>query len=369
MDIKDFWEELKERINNPFFGSLVLSWLVCNWKIPMILFFYKSEDLAKGGTNFIKIIEGYWTWHHSIAIPLVFALGYTFAYPYFKDFVKVYLARISLKTDQKLLEVSNIAKVPVAKFIETKAQLKKQEQDYALLIIEEGLIKRENETLTFQIIEKDTIIEDKTAEHLAYVTYAAKQNEDSIREITKIYEDRLKIQKLDYETIVENSENTFKAELSKVRSELTIAQVELGRLAQENDVLNAGKMQSTTSVVEAEKNRFRMERLLSDVSKKNEVLINDKNTLASVVAQFLENSQNDKMINMIALQDGSFAKYLTPEMISALNMGDLVFKHEEGWGRIIGHRNVNGNIVSLKATFGEKTMDIDPYIIGLYAPL
>jgi len=339
----------------------------------MILLFYKSEDLAKGKTNFIKIIEGYLSWQHSIVIPFLVALLYTFAYPYFKDFVKVYLARISLKTDEKLLTVGNIANVPIARFVETKNQLKKQEQDLAALINEEGLIKNENNTLKSQIIEKDTIIKDKAAEHLAYIDHVSKENDKTIAEFRNGYEQRLRNKKTEHDATVKGLENTFKAEVSKVRDDLTTAQVEVGRMAQENDVLNSDKKRHADYVLNIDNQVTDLEKLVKELEKlnaslesNNSILKKEKEDADTINQQLLDSSIRYKNRYEKTTKDGVKVQYLIPDMLNVLGVGDKIYSEKEGWGEIANQTTRSGRVLSLDARFGNKLLEIDSNTVGLY---
>jgi len=152
MDIKEVWTEFKDRITSPYFGSFIISWTAINWRIPIVLFFYKTDDLKDGNTTYIDFIQRHSYWVNILFWPAIIALLYTFAYPWFKRFINVYIAEQTVKTDLKLLKVNDTTSVSMDKFLETKANLKKKETDLQSIINEEGKTRAENGELSTQII-------------------------------------------------------------------------------------------------------------------------------------------------------------------------------------------------------------------------
>lgn len=44
---------LKERMKSPLYGTFILSWLVCNWKIIIVLFFTSTKELGQHKMSYI----------------------------------------------------------------------------------------------------------------------------------------------------------------------------------------------------------------------------------------------------------------------------------------------------------------------------
>lgn len=151
MDIKEVWSEFKDRINSPLFGSFIISWTAVNWRIPIVLLFYKSVELANSKTSYIDVIERYSNWWDSLAFPLLLAASYILIYPHIKRLISRYITKEALKTDKILLEINDKANIPVSLFIATKNALKESEKELANLISEEGTINEKNKILVSQI--------------------------------------------------------------------------------------------------------------------------------------------------------------------------------------------------------------------------
>jgi len=73
----------KTRINDPFIGTFICSWVVCNWNHLSLLFWGEGKV-----TERISIFYNYlsetpkWEWNHVFTIPLVIAIGYLFLFPW-----------------------------------------------------------------------------------------------------------------------------------------------------------------------------------------------------------------------------------------------------------------------------------------------
>ena len=60
---------LFERVTSPFFGTLVISWSLWNWKIIYLTFFV-NEELLKGTNKIDYIVSNYINIHNIITYPL-----------------------------------------------------------------------------------------------------------------------------------------------------------------------------------------------------------------------------------------------------------------------------------------------------------
>jgi hypothetical protein len=156
---KDFWNELKERISSPFFGSFLISWMLWNYKIVVVFIFYKYEHLKPQYSSFLDVIAKETNSCLALWLPILCALAYTFGYPYFTNFIKLYLARLTVKNDERIMASTDVARVSVDKFVATKALLKTKEKELADLLNNEGEFKKNNERLSIENSElKATII-------------------------------------------------------------------------------------------------------------------------------------------------------------------------------------------------------------------
>jgi len=181
--MKEIWTEFKDRITSPFFGSFVLSWFIYNWQIPLVLIFYKLDDLVKAKTTYIDFILRYKSVEYMIVWPLVSAFLYTFLYPHFKRLINTYTAIQTLKTDTKLLKLGETAPVSQQKFLSMHAELKKNRNELATLLIEESSTKIKNDELEAMVEVLHLKISDINTSHQENISALTKSNTEQITNI------------------------------------------------------------------------------------------------------------------------------------------------------------------------------------------
>lgn len=73
----------KTRINDPFIGTFICSWVVCNWNHLSLLFWGEEKVTERIGVFYSYLSETpKWEWNHVFTIPLVIAIGYLFIFPW-----------------------------------------------------------------------------------------------------------------------------------------------------------------------------------------------------------------------------------------------------------------------------------------------
>lgn len=107
---KDFFEEVKSRVNNPLIVSFVTTWLICNWQIPVGLIFYEQAELAGDRyTSYFDLIYKHTDIWLNLIIPLALACGYTYGFPYVKGWIQRHQAGVMTTTENKILEITKAA--------------------------------------------------------------------------------------------------------------------------------------------------------------------------------------------------------------------------------------------------------------------
>jgi len=102
--IQDFLKELHARFSSPFFSSLILAWVLINWKIPVALLFYKLPDLQKEEhLTYIGLIQQSITAWSGIGAPVIAAICYTIVAPVLKNSIRA--SGVGLHTGKKVLMV------------------------------------------------------------------------------------------------------------------------------------------------------------------------------------------------------------------------------------------------------------------------
>lgn len=150
--VKDFLKEFKDRLTSPLFGSFIISWLVFNWKIPVALIFYKHSELKidRYKSYFSLIRQEQSTWSMLI-LPLFFALLYIFGYPWVKNFIKEYQAKLTTTSEAKILKISKDGFVSVAKHMELQEKYEKNIENITTFFNNQDQIQQDNVTLKSEL--------------------------------------------------------------------------------------------------------------------------------------------------------------------------------------------------------------------------
>lgn len=84
--IESVKKELKERVSSPFYGKLILSWVLWNWEIPYVTFFVKEDNLVeKNKLEFIAEylkISSFFDFVDIFFTPLIIAIILIWGFPY-----------------------------------------------------------------------------------------------------------------------------------------------------------------------------------------------------------------------------------------------------------------------------------------------
>ena len=62
---------LYERLSSPFYGAIIISWVIWNWRVLYVTFFVSEEHLPQNKLDYI--LECYSDWHFGILYPLISA--------------------------------------------------------------------------------------------------------------------------------------------------------------------------------------------------------------------------------------------------------------------------------------------------------
>ena len=157
------WDEFKERITTPFFSSFIISWIGFNWKIIILLFWYKREDIkASGFESLLDILKANSNWLNTLWYPVIFSFLYVLTYPIIRDFIKVPIAWVKSLTNGWILNASKKAKVDMHYYLELRnvyvENQKKLESEFS-----DGLkFRNENDKLKTRILELEKTINENS---------------------------------------------------------------------------------------------------------------------------------------------------------------------------------------------------------------
>lgn len=139
--VSDFLKDLKDRASSPFFSSFLLSWLIFNWRILLVLFFYSQNDLRNQGySSYINFIEKNTTVTSNVISPTIAAFLYTFIYPIFRNVVITFNSWVKSWGSRWSISVGKGAKISVEKYI----RLRETYEERTMIL--EKVIADESET-------------------------------------------------------------------------------------------------------------------------------------------------------------------------------------------------------------------------------
>jgi len=126
---KDLFQEVKDRIRNPFISSFAIAWLFFNWRITVSLVFYNDEILKRSGFNtFNNLINERQDNCKMLLFPFLSACIYVFGFPYIRNFINEFLANRKLDNENRILENSKKSSVKLERYIELLKELEQQQK-------------------------------------------------------------------------------------------------------------------------------------------------------------------------------------------------------------------------------------------------
>jgi len=182
--IKDFFKEFKDRLTSPLIGSFILSWFLVNWQIPIVLIFYKQDQMKlESEKSFISFIKSQYTWQHCFLFPFLVALFYVFAYPYIRNWISEYVEKRKIVGEAALLKLSsNEGYVSISKHQLLQSQLNEklsqltkfynEQTEIETKYIEQGAKVAELENNINSLRSQNDLLKNKTEANVLDKIYA-----------------------------------------------------------------------------------------------------------------------------------------------------------------------------------------------------
>jgi len=139
---------LSERLSSPFYGALIISWIIWNWKTIYLTLFVSESKI--NGTKIDFIIENYSSSKNLIIYPILSTLVILLIIPFISN--GAYWTNLKFKNwrQKKRNNIENKQLLTLEQSIEIRKELKQKEFEY-----EEILQKREK-----QIVDLNQIINE-----------------------------------------------------------------------------------------------------------------------------------------------------------------------------------------------------------------
>ncbi|GGG27144.1 hypothetical protein GCM10011344_29880 [Dokdonia pacifica] len=153
MDLKEFGNSinkiLNERLSSPFYGSLIVSWLIINWKIIYLTLFVDSKEIVGNKIDFI--IDNYSDQWYLIWFPLISTILLICVVP-FITYGAYWLSLFFNDLRQKRkIEVEKSQVLTVEQSLQIRAEIQNQKITFNGLLDEKNdeisLLKKEIEIL------------------------------------------------------------------------------------------------------------------------------------------------------------------------------------------------------------------------------
>lgn len=322
MDVKEIWSEFKDRINSPLFGSFIISWTVVNWRIPIVLLFYKSLDLSNSKTSYIDFIQRNSGWWMSLFLPLGLAILYILIYPILKRQISKYLTKENLKTDKVLSGINDTASVSVSRFTATKTALRENEKELARLLNEEGATDEKNKKLEAEIETLNISAHTNERNHQSELDKIKNNHSYQLSDLIKSYDDEIRI---------------LRKELDSTKLLYDGSLIDISDLKSSHMI----DIQHIKALSKQEANEISLEisSLKSLLYMKDQELISTTTRLDNLSEAynkaFIENETQQKKLNdiiekqIIQLQESNERGFLLNERFLQLKEKEAVFKNEE----------------------------------------
>lgn len=169
--LKDFFYELQNRVTNPLISSFAISWLFVNWKIPIGLLTEIEILEVDGYKSYFQLINSHISFEYFFLIPFIYALLYTFGFPFIRTWILAFNTRIKYWSTNWNLDISKSAKIPFEKYIDLRQ-------------------KYEDKQKTIEKIEKESSeIKDRYEEEVAKNNELRKSIDKNSEEYSKIRSD------------------------------------------------------------------------------------------------------------------------------------------------------------------------------------
>lgn len=154
---------LYKRTTSPFYGTLIVSWIVWNWKIIYLTFFISENKITESKIDYI--VENYSDIHHLLTYPFISTIVLITLIPFLVNgayWISLSFANWRL-TQKNLIEKKQL--LTVEQSIELREQILKQEERFSKLVNDKNLeIEQLKEIINDHNSIKTEVVDDDTEE-------------------------------------------------------------------------------------------------------------------------------------------------------------------------------------------------------------
>lgn len=180
--ISEIFNNIKDRLSNPFIFSFLISWLVYNWRIPVALFWFDEKQIsANGCSSIFEFIADDWKRNGYFWTPLFIGLGYTFLFPIFKNLISAFQTWTLKWGEEWNLSISKGSKISLEKYLTLRESYIKEQKKLEELISSESIFINELESKSQELEESNEKLGDVTKKYEnVYATLTSYNNVEII---------------------------------------------------------------------------------------------------------------------------------------------------------------------------------------------
>ncbi|WP_299385574.1 hypothetical protein [uncultured Lacinutrix sp.] len=175
---------LYERTTSPFYGTLIISWLVWNWKIIYLTFFISENKIVTSKIDYI--VENYSDFHHLLTFPLISTIVLITLIPFVVNgayWVSLSFANWRL-TQKNFIEKKQL--LTVEQSIELREQILKQEERFSKLVNDKNLEIEQLKEIINDYDSSKTQVADNSNEELEKLADRFKSNNSEMTTLNNI---------------------------------------------------------------------------------------------------------------------------------------------------------------------------------------
>lgn len=240
--LASIFENAKNRVKNPYIGSVALSVIFLNWRAVLVLMF--SEKNIEERIKFVE--NNYYDIWFILYIPLIVALVFIAGIPYLNllvDFVSksAFLNRSDISTDKEVRRIQNQTKVSLEEFKREEAKTNFKERNELNKTLE--IYKQTISSLESELMEEKTRFAQVSEEF----RQDSRKKDDLFSEEALSYQKRItelqeELSKMNANALQKDRELSFFSEELKAR-ELEMQSLQRKNLKESNSsILNVEKL-------------------------------------------------------------------------------------------------------------------------------
>jgi len=310
---------LYERTTSPFYGTLIISWVIWNWRIIYLTLFVSEEKINTNKIDYI--ISNYSDICHILIYPLISTIILITLVPFITNgayWISLIFNRWK-KNRKHIVEKNQL--LSLEQSIELREQISEQEIKFEKLLDKEKKeierLKQVNESYQTQFIEQEknnkTLIENYKSEILKLQTSLTNSNIES----NDLKKELAKINKA-YDILLKESEKTRKESEESDKKKTENFATQLNKLLNENkDLINSNKIKEE-KIAELAKGDNEITEL-AELIKSKQNYLNDYKKLSEYI-------QNKWKITADTFYSNSFLTWLeSSDIITEETIGHYYF--------------------------------------------